>query len=44
MSHFHAKNRGMQGLVSVKITFQKCTTNSYFENGGVGIKTTVTNW
>ena len=29
----------MQGIVFVEITFEKYTTNFYFENGEVGIKT-----
>ena len=40
--HFYIKSRGMQGLVFVQIWFEKCTTNFYFENGEIGIKTTIT--
>ena len=39
--HFYIKRRGMQGLVFVQITFEKCTTNFYFENGEVDMKTTI---
>ena len=38
--HFHIKSRGVQGLVFVQITYEKCTTNFYFENSKFGIKTT----
>ena len=41
--HFHTKGRGVQGHAFVKITFEKCTANSYFENDEVGIKTTFAN-
>ena len=41
--HSHIKSRSVQGLLFVKITFKKCTTNFYFENGKVGIKTTIVN-
>ena len=30
--HFHIKRRGVQGLVFLQITFEKCTANLYFEN------------
>ena len=32
-----------KALVFVQITFGKCTTNFYFENGKVNIKTTIAN-
>ena len=41
--HFHIKSRGAQGLVFVQITFEKYSTNFYFENGEVGVKTTIAN-
>ena len=41
--YFHMKSRGLQGLVVVEITFEKVTTNFYFENGEVGIKTAIAN-
>ena len=41
--HFHIKRRGVQSLVFAKITFEKCTTNFYFQNDKVGIKTTTAN-
>ena len=41
--HFHIKSRDAQDLVLVQITFGKCTTNFDFENGKVGIKTTIAN-
>ena len=42
--HFHIKSKGVQGLVLVQITFEKYTTNFYFENGEVDIKTTIANY
>ena len=42
--HFDIKVRGVQGLLFVQITFDKCTTNIYFENGKVGLKTTIANF
>ena len=42
--HFHVKSRGERGLVFVQIMFGKCTTNFYFENGKIGIKTSIANW
>ena len=36
--HFLIKNRGVQGLAFMQITFKKCTTNSYSKNGEVGVK------
>ena len=33
----------LQGLVFVQVKFEKCTTNFYFENGEVGIKTAIAN-
>ena len=39
--HFHIKSRGVQGLVFVQIKFEKFTTNFYFRNGEVGIKTRI---
>ena len=41
---FHIKSRDVQGLVFVQITFEKCTTNLFFEDGKVSIETTTTNW
>ena len=41
--HFYIKCGDIQGLVFVQITFEKCTTNPYFENGEVDIKTTTGN-
>ena len=41
--HFHIRHRGVQGLIFAQITFEKCTRNFCFENGGVGIKTTIAN-
>ena len=41
--HFHVKSRGVQSLVFGQIMFEKCTTNLYFENGEVGIETTIAN-
>ena len=38
---FHIKDRCVQALVFVKITFEKCTTNLCFKNGEVGIKTAI---
>ena len=43
MIHFHITSKGVQGFAFVQITFEKCTTNFYFENGEVGIKTTIVN-
>ena len=37
------KSRCVQGLAFVQITFEKCTTNFYFENGKVGIKMATVN-
>ena len=42
--HFHIKSKGVQGLVLVQITFEKYTTNFYFENGEVDIKTAIANY
>ena len=42
--HFHIKSRGVQGFVFVQIAFEKCTTNLYFENGKVAIKTVIPNF
>ena len=39
--HFHIKGRGVQGIVFVQITFEKYTTNFYFQNSQVGIKTKI---
>ena len=39
---FHIKSRGVQGLVFVQITLEKCATNLFFENGEAGIETTTT--
>ena len=41
--HFDIKVRDVQGLLFVQITFDKCTTNIYFENSKVGLKTTSAN-
>ena len=41
--HFHIKYPGVQALVFVQITFEKCTSNFYFENSKVGIKRTIAN-
>ena len=41
--YFHIKSRGMQSLVFAQIMFEKYTTNFYFEDGEVGIKTTIAN-
>ena len=43
MIHFLIKGSGVQDLVFVKITFEKCTTNFYFENSEDTIKTTIAN-
>ena len=43
MIHFHIKYTGVQGLVSVEITSGKCTINFSYENGEVGIKTSIVN-
>ena len=39
----HMKSRGVQGLILVEITFEKYTTNFYFENDKVSTKTTIAN-
>ena len=41
--HFQIKYPGVQALVFVQITFEKCTSNFYFENSKVGIKRTIAN-
>ena len=41
--NFHIKSRGVQGLVFVQITFEKCATKFYFENSENCIKTTIAN-
>ena len=41
--HFHMKNKGVEGLVSVHLTFEICITNFHFENSKVGIKATIAN-
>lgn len=41
--YFYIKSRGVQGLIFVQIPFEKYTTHFYFENGEVGVKTTITN-
>ena len=41
--HFHIKGRGVQDLAFVQITFEKYTTNFYFQNSQVGIKTKIGN-
>ena len=40
---FHIKSRVVQDFVFFQITFEKCNTNLYFENGEVGIKTAISN-
>ena len=40
---FHIKNRNVQRLVFVKITFEKCTLNFNFENSEVVIKMMIPN-
>ena len=40
---FIKKSRGVQGLVFVEITFEKCTTNFYYENGEVGTTMAIDN-
>ena len=40
---WYIKSRGVQGHVLVPKTFEKYTTNFYFDNGEVGIKTTIAN-
>ena len=39
---FYTKSRSVQGFIFVQITFGIYTTNFYFENGEVCIKTTIT--
>ena len=34
---FQIKSRGVQGLVFVQITYEKCTTNFRFENGEISL-------
>ena len=41
---FHIKSRGVQGIIFVHITFEKCTTNFYFQNSEVGIKKAIANF
>ena len=41
--YFHMKNRGVEGLVSVHLTFEICITNFHFESSKVGIKATIAN-
>ena len=36
-------SRDVQGFVFAQITFKKCTTNFYFQNGKVDIKTVIAN-
>ena len=43
MIHFDIKSRGVQDLVFVQITFENFTSNFYFENSEVGIKTKIVN-
>ena len=43
MIYFDIKSRGVQGHVLVQKTFEKHTTNFYFDNGEVSIKTTIAN-
>ena len=38
---FDIKSWGVQGLVIVQVTFEKCTISFNFENGEAGIKTTI---
>ena len=42
--HFHIKSRGVQGLVLVQTTLEKCTTNFNFEINEIGIKTAISNF
>ena len=42
--HFDIKVRDVPSFLFVQITFDKCTTNIYFENGKVGLKTTIANF
>ena len=41
--HFHIKGRAVQGLIFVQITFEKYTTNFYFQNSQIGIKMKIAN-
>ena len=41
--HFHIEGRGVEGVVFVQITFEKYTTNFYFQSSQVGIKTKIAN-
>ena len=41
--HFHMKSMGVQGLALVQTTLEYFTTNFYFKNGKVNIKTTIVN-
>ena len=41
VDHFYIKSRCVQGLVIEQITFEKCTTKFYFENGKLGIKAAI---
>ena len=41
--NFHIKSRGVQGLVFVQVTIEKCATKFYFENSENCIKTTIAN-
>ena len=37
MIHFHIRSRGVQDLVFVQITFEKCSTKFCFKNEKVGV-------
>ena len=39
--YFHIKARGTQGLIFMQIRFAKSTTNFYFKNDKVSVKTTI---
>ena len=41
--NFYIKSTGVQGLVFVQITFENCTTNFYFQNDKIDIKTAIAN-
>ena len=34
--HVHIRSRGVEGLIFVQVTFEKCTKKFYFEDGEVG--------
>ena len=41
--NFYIKSTGVQGLVFVQIIFENCSTNFYFQNDKIGIKTAIAN-